>query len=636
MLSAALSRIPHQHAARRMAWRLFFGVVALNVLVAGTLYIGLQQRAKLLEDKATTSARNLARALQENLQGSVSKFDLALLTVGEEILRRDNPAGPPDAALNAYMLRMKARISEADSFRMADARGVLRYGIEPGSTEGTPNIADRDYFQQLRDQPGLGIVMTQPLLGRISKKWVVVFARRLSHPDGRFAGVVYAAVDVHYLTQTFGTLDVGKNGLVVLRNNALQVVVRYPPAPTPNIGKIVRLPALEALLNGGAREGIYRGLSPVDGVERIYAFSRPPSDGFNLSVGLAKRDYLAELDDDKRNILLACCIVLLLSYLTANSIYRAWLRKEEVQLARHVQAERMHAFANVSSDWFWEQGKDFRFTWFSEGMHAKSDFDPQALLGRTCWEVAHHGESELATIRDCLQRHQSVRDWRLPLRSSTGELHYFSLSGDPIFDQRGAFIGYLGSGKDVTATVHVEKHLRHMAHHDPLTGLPNRMLFDDRVERALLVAERTKSRLAIMFIDLDKFKLVNDVHGHTAGDALLVAMARRMSENVRASDTVARIGGDEFIVLLPEIDDAAGALQVGEKIREALGQPFDFNGVELRASCSIGIVIYPDHGASAEALARHADAAMYQAKLNGRNAVAIFDPAAATGAAASA
>jgi diguanylate cyclase (GGDEF)-like protein/PAS domain S-box-containing protein len=164
-----------------------------------------------------------------------------------------------------------------------------------------------------------------------------------------------------------------------------------------------------------------------------------------------------------------------------------------------------------------------------------------------------------------------------------------------------------------------EARVHHMAYHDALTGLPNRALLSERLDRALLAARREGLKLALMFIDLDRFKTINDSLGHLTGDHLLKEVAQRLCRVVRASDTVARLGGDEFVVLVPGVHLAEECGRVGDKIIEALAEPVEFEGRSLHISPSIGICLYPDDGADAASLMRKADAAMYYAKAAGRN-----------------
>jgi diguanylate cyclase (GGDEF)-like protein/PAS domain S-box-containing protein len=172
-----------------------------------------------------------------------------------------------------------------------------------------------------------------------------------------------------------------------------------------------------------------------------------------------------------------------------------------------------------------------------------------------------------------------------------------------------------------------EARVHHMAYHDSLTGLPNRALLSDRLDRAMLAAQRFDRKLAVMFIDLDRFKTINDSLGHMTGDQLLKEVASRLCRAVRASDTVARLGGDEFVVLVPGIRAPEEAGQVAEKIIEALAESFPLEGRNLHITPSIGICVYPDDGADVETLMRNADSAMYHAKASGRNNHQFFKEA---------
>jgi diguanylate cyclase (GGDEF)-like protein len=170
----------------------------------------------------------------------------------------------------------------------------------------------------------------------------------------------------------------------------------------------------------------------------------------------------------------------------------------------------------------------------------------------------------------------------------------------------------------------MQQKYQHLAHHDMLTGLPNRSLFTDRLQQMLAQAKRGASHGALIYLDLDKFKPVNDTLGHNIGDLVLVSIAQRLQAAVRESDTVARIGGDEFVVLLPVIETRQDASIVAEKIRLALEQPFEINGHTIQIGCSLGIAVYPEHGEDEISLMKNADSAMYQAKQNGRNNVQMF------------
>lgn len=190
------------------------------------------------------------------------------------------------------------------------------------------------------------------------------------------------------------------------------------------------------------------------------------------------------------------------------------------------------------------------------------------------------------------------------------------------YQKRPAILGWF---YDITDRKEMEEKVQHLAYHDPLTDLPNRILLSDRLQQAMSIAKRNREQLALMFIDLDKFKPINDTLGHNVGDLLLKEVAQRIHDCLRESDTVGRIGGDEFLVLLPTIRTERDAMEVAEKIRQALNRPFDLAGHQgMSISSSTGVAIYPDHGADEKELIKNADDAMYYAKSLGRDNVQLY------------
>jgi diguanylate cyclase (GGDEF)-like protein/PAS domain S-box-containing protein len=194
----------------------------------------------------------------------------------------------------------------------------------------------------------------------------------------------------------------------------------------------------------------------------------------------------------------------------------------------------------------------------------------------------------------------------------------------PIHDRRGRVIGAVMVFHDVTLAQATSEKLSHLAQHDYLTDLPNRLLLNDRLSQAISAAARNQRKLAVLFLDLDRFKHVNDSLGHPAGDALLLSIAARLIANVRSSDTVSRQGGDEFVVLLSSIVRSEDALLSVQKILAAVGKPHRVNDYDLQVSLSVGIAIYPDDGADADTLIKNADIAMMHAKERGRNNFQFF------------
>jgi diguanylate cyclase (GGDEF)-like protein len=205
-------------------------------------------------------------------------------------------------------------------------------------------------------------------------------------------------------------------------------------------------------------------------------------------------------------------------------------------------------------------------------------------------------------------------------RRRNGEIFPEWLGISTVRDEQGALVNYIGIFSDISERKAAAARIEFLAHHDTLTGLPNRLLLKDRMAQAIAHAERSGRRVALLFVDLDRFKAVNDSYGHPVGDTLLRDAALRLQSCVRESDTISRHGGDEFLVVLNEVQDSQVPAQVAAKIMSVLSQSFHIEGHEASISASVGIAVYPDDGADFDELLKKADTAMYHAKEAGRNA----------------
>jgi diguanylate cyclase (GGDEF)-like protein/PAS domain S-box-containing protein len=225
-----------------------------------------------------------------------------------------------------------------------------------------------------------------------------------------------------------------------------------------------------------------------------------------------------------------------------------------------------------------------------------------------------------AIIEDCIVRIDSECSL---VRSDDSEIAV-EVSASPIHDKQGGVVGAVMVARDVTVARDLTDRLARLALYDVLTDLPNRALFADRLDQALVRATRSNSVVSLLFIDLDGFKPVNDSWGHAAGDVLLKAVAHRLLTCVRGTDTVSRHGGDEFIILLTDLEDPNCAAVCAGKVKAALAAPFAMGSVEIRITASIGIASFPEHASDGAALLTCADAAMYQAKAAGRDNYRLF------------
>ncbi|MBS1188183.1 MAG: hypothetical protein H6R04_2201 [Burkholderiaceae bacterium] len=226
------------------------------------------------------------------------------------------------------------------------------------------------------------------------------------------------------------------------------------------------------------------------------------------------------------------------------------------------------------------------------------------------------GEMQPEFVRDLWRTLVKTGRWQgeFTNRRKNGERYTAWVSINSVRDDKGHVSNYISVFSDISERKENEKRIHYLAHYDVLTGLPNRALFSDRLKQTALAAKRYKANMTLMFIDLDKFKPVNDQFGHDVGDLLLKGVGVRLLECIRESDTAARIGGDEFVVLLPGMGNEEAAQMLAHKILDALEQPFDVDGNALQISASIGYAIYPDHGDTDDLMLKNADSAMYHAK----------------------
>ena len=299
-------------------------------------------------------------------------------------------------------------------------------------------------------------------------------------------------------------------------------------------------------------------------------------------------------------------------------------RRRSEEILRESESRLKELFENLSSGVAVYQaspdGQDFIFTAFNRSAERIENMRREDLIGKNVAEI-FPGITEFGLLEVFRRVWQSGVAEHFPISfyhdghiAGWRENYVYKLPNDEI----------VAIYDDVTKSKQAEEQMHYLAHYDALTGLPNRTLFTDRLQQALTTAKRDKPHIAVMFLDLDKFKPVNDELGHDVGDLLLKEAAKRMQNCVRESDTVSRIGGDEFTVLLPIIEVEQDAIQVAEKILYAISQPFELAGHSILISSSIGIAVYPEHGSDEKTLIKNADVAMYYAKSRGRNNARLY------------
>lgn len=308
------------------------------------------------------------------------------------------------------------------------------------------------------------------------------------------------------------------------------------------------------------------------------------------------------------------------------AIERSARRKAE--LAIHENEKRFRSLIENSSDVTTVLDAYGAILYQSPSVERVLGYTPEDLLGKTFWEYIHTddaGSVSTAFVQRFLQPDAVSIPVEFRFRHADGTWRFLeALNGKLLQDASGPSI--VVNSRDITARKRDEQTIRHLAYYDALTNLPNRTLFHDRLTLALAQAHRSKQRLAVMILDLDRFKTITDTLGHAVGDRILANVGKRLEDSLREGDTVARSGGDEFMLLLPGLSGVEDAGKIAQKILGIFATPFLSGGEELHVTASIGVCLYPSDGEDAETLIKNADVTMYRAKEQGRNNYQLYAP----------
>jgi diguanylate cyclase (GGDEF)-like protein len=578
------------------------------------------QLEQIAQRESSRDLRNLAHAFSEEVNATIGTIDMSLLNLRTHW--EHNRAQFPEM-VERLNRELHGRVILAIS--ITDAHGRVVYASAP-APQGM-DLSDRDYVRYHMDGHGDSLFVSRPVVGRVSGQWRVQFSRPVIDAQGHLEGVISASVSPSYFKRFYSEIDLGPGTSISLVRRDGTVITRTSRLPYGDaMGKVLAGAPYQGVRANGATDGIFRRASRVDGIDRYYAWRDLPDYPLLVTVGQAVTDVNARYGRQEAMLMHAAAVVSVLVALVGwVALAAAGHRRRATRALREAEA-RWKLALNAAGEGVWDCNLVTGVATLSPRAQLILDRDsPSVRLDAAGLQELVHAE-DMPRVRHALAEHFAGRapDYIAEhrIRRSDGQWSWVLARGTVAErDDHGRPLRMVGTFANIDTRKTEEAQMRHQATHDALTGLPNRVLLADRMRQAVLAAQREKTRLAVLYFDLDKFKPVNDTYGHAVGDALLISVADRVSASLRESDTLARLGGDEFVVLLPRCGGPDDARKVGENILAQLNRPFPVEQLVLNISCSVGFALFPDNGLDGEALLRNADQAMYDAKTHGRSQV---------------
>jgi diguanylate cyclase (GGDEF)-like protein/PAS domain S-box-containing protein len=613
--------------SRRFGHWLLFGVMAINlaIIVLGTASLFNSHRQVI--QATELRSRNLAEAVNRTVSAEVEKINIAVSNVVDEVERHMQADGVRVEQINTFVRRQLERLPEVQGIRVTDAKGEMIAGTGTGNGV-LANIAVREYFRAHRSDAELGLVIAKPVVGRIAKQWVIVFSRRYNAPNGSFAGVVLASLTVDTLRQLLSRFEMGAKGLMTIRAmDDLSLVVRHPEVVNGNaldIGSTAISEQLAGLARTGVTSATYYAVTPYDGVERTFSFARLDSAPFFAVAGLAEAEYLSPWRIERNITILFMATFVFMSTLGGVVLWRFFLHGRRFTERYRLIFESTQDLITVMR--------------LSDGVILDVNQHYLNTLAYERNEIIGHTSLELGLWEDPRDRQKYIETLHRDLKCVNLETVFRKKNGQRVCGLiSGAFVDIdevkcvLSVMRDITERKIAEEKINVLAFFDQLTGLPNRTLLLDRLKQAMTASSRSGQYGALLLVDLDNFKTLNDTQGHDAGDLLLKQVAQRLTTTVRADDTVARLGGDEFVVVLTSLSttmsDAATQTElIGEKIIAALNQIFFLGIISYHTTPSVGASLFIGQQTGFDSLLKQTDLAMYRAKKEGGNSLRFFDP----------
>lgn len=499
--------------------------------------------------------------------------------------------------------------------------------VSSSQNTGPVNYADREFFKAQRDARIDHLFINQPVLGRVSGRWLIPMSLRIEHEDGSFAGVVVMAVSPEDVTHFFKQVDLGPQGLLELAG--LDGVVRARKVGARSeFGLGAESLAWFQRQKLHSADDFYDSGEAGDGVARIVSYRTMADYPLMVTVATAYDEEMATTLQRRYSYLMAAVgvtlVVMLLVGLLALMLVRQRSATEALQGSEALFRATFHQAAmgivHISPE-----GRILRV---NEKFARMLGCPAEALQGGNIFDLCDPGVASAARRFLNQQLVSEVRELSPEIektyRREDGSLLWVCEALSVVRNSQGHPEFLVLVAQDVTERKHLEARLCHDAEHDALTGLANRVRFHQRLDQALASVHVQGELCAVLYIDLDGFKAINDRHGHAVGDSLLQMAARRLEGCVRSTDTVARFGGDEFGIVLAKLHSSQDCERVALKVLDVLAKPFDLDGCVVRISASVGAALFPLHGENGQDLLKYADQAMYAAKHAGKNRFHCF------------
>lgn len=595
-------------------------VAILMVLLWVVIFFDLERARKEIIFAAHNDLTNLSLALSMQIESSVKTIDVTLIDL------REHWHGNAEHFSKAVRQRQDYLKRElAFQVSIIDAKGMLVFSNLEHPVKPV-DLSDREHFQVHRHRTADELFISKPILGRVSKRWSVQFTRAIYDQADQFAGVIVLSVSPEYFSRFHSAIRLPEGSLIAAVRQEGEILSKYPD-PENALGKVLtQAPFLTPL---AAETGLYEGTSQTDGVPRMFAWRKVTGHNVVAVVGHSLSVMMVSYRDQKFKLMVAglgiSAMLLLIGYLNCQTV------KQRLAEAQHLaeNEERWRLALEAAGDGVWDWKVADSTVLFSSGWKAMLGYQSADIGSELSeWKNRVHPHDMPQVMAD-LDRHFKGHT---PFYSNEHRVLCKDGSWKWILD-RGMVISrtadghplrMVGTHTDISASKKMEVMLTTLATTDALTGLDNRRSFLEKLEREVVRVKRYPETLSsVLMLDIDFFKRVNDTYGHAAGDAVLKHVAHILQEGLRETDTVGRVGGEEFSMLLPETGWVNAEQSAQRLCAQLRNRPVVFDGHTICVTMSIGLSMIAVSDANADHVLHRADVALYSAKNAGRDRVVV-------------